>query len=350
MRKIIPGLLILSAGLIFASCSTSSEPSPVSEQISSDPPIITQTPIPTIEEIKVPTDTLEPTPSPEPPTATPLPDAICNGPDKAMTILVVGTDNRWRSYLYGMADSIMIMRVDYITGEVALMGIPRGLWVEIPDIEEVEDGRTHGKITQSYFFGTEGMGYFSGTGFGAGLLAETIRHNYGIVIDKYIVVNMKAFSDIIDAIGGIKIYNSYPLYSYQKTNPVLPIGGYVFSGQDALMYARHRDPRNSLDRIDRQAIILKAVHEQIFSLATIPKIPEFIGIYKDNVLTDLSLAEISQLACVAAKTNLEEVVFTRIPKDLLEIANWEGSPWVEHEPGSVSKVLKDFMEGIYPEQ
>jgi anionic cell wall polymer biosynthesis LytR-Cps2A-Psr (LCP) family protein len=116
------------------------------------------------------------------------------------------------------------------------------------------------------------------------------------------------------------------------------------------MYARHRGPRNSLDRIDRQAIILKAVHEQVFSLSTIPKIPEFIGIYKDNVLTDLSLAEISQLACLAAVTDLDQVVFTRIPKELLYIANWEGSPWLESEPGSVSKVLKDFMEGIYPDQ
>ena len=349
MRKILNSLLIISIGFYIASCSTINSPSPVSEDVATDLPSTTATLVPTIEETTVPTNTLEPTPSPEPPTATPLPDAICNGPDEAMTILVVGTDNRYRSYLYGMADSIMIMRVDFINREVALMGIPRGLWVEIPDIEEVQDGRTHGKITQSYFFGTQGMGYYSGEGFGAGLLAETIHHNYGIEIDKYIVVNMKAFSDIIDAIGGIKIYNSYPLYSYQKTEPVLPIGGYVFSGQEALMYARHRGPRNSLDRIDRQAIIMKAVHEQVFSLSTIPKIPEFIGIYRDNVLTDLSLVEISQLACVAAITDLDEVIFTRIPKDLLEIANWEGSPWIEKEPGSVSQVLTDYFEGIYPE-
>ena len=349
MRKILLTLLIVSTGLGIVSCSSRSAPSPISETLPTDSPSIAETPIPTIDQPPVPTNTLEPTPSPEPPTATPTPKTICNGPEEAMSILVVGTDSRWMSYLYGMADSIMIMRVDFVSGEAALMGIPRGLWVEIPDIED-ETGQTHGKITQAYFYGTEGMSYYSGTDFGAGLLKETIRHNYGIEIDRYVVVNMRAFSDIINVVGGIKIYNPYPLYSYQESEPVLEIGGYIFSGYDALMYARHRDPRNSLDRIDRQAIIMKAVYEQVFSLSTVPKIPMIIGIYKDNVLTDLSLVEISHLGCLASKTDLDSVIFTRIPKDLLYIPNWASSPWLEHEPGSVSKVLKDFIEGIYPEQ
>ena len=116
------------------------------------------------------------------------------------------------------------------------------------------------------------------------------------------------------------------------------------------MYARYRDPRNVLDRIDRQAIVMKAVYEEVFSVSVIPAIPKLIGIRKDTVLTDLSLVEISQLACMAAKIDLDEVVFTRIPKDLLYIPDWEGSPWAEKEPGSVAEVLKDFFDGIYPEQ
>ena len=276
-------------------------------------------------------------------------NGICNGPDSAMTILVVGTDTRSSGYLFGMADSIMIMRVDFVSGQVALIGIPRGLWVEIPDVEE-DNGRTHGKITQAYFFGTMGMDYYSGTGYGAGLLAETLRHNYQVEIDRYIVVNMRAFRDIIDVIGGIKVYNPAPVYSYQETQPKIGIGGYFFSGTDALLYARYRDPRNLLDRVDRQAIIMEAVFTQVFSLSTIPKIPKIIGIYKGNILTDLSLAEVSQLACLAARTELDQVVFTRIPQDLLYISDWVGSPWLEYEPGSVAKVLNNFMDGIFPDQ
>lgn len=269
---------------------------------------------------------------------------ICNGPEGIMTILVVGTDTRSAGYLYGMADSIMILRIDFTTGDVAFMGIDRGIWVEIPDVKE-DNGRTHGKITQAYHFGTEGMGYYSGTGYGAGLLMETIRHNWGVEIDHYIVVNMRTFRDIIDVIGGIKIYNPSPLYSFHQNQPKLLAGGYFFSGNDALLYARYRDPRNVLDRVDRQKIVMKAVFEQAFSLTTIPKIPQIVGLYKNNVLTDLKLAEISQLACLAARTDQDTVVFTKIPKDLLYIPDWESSPWLEKEPGSIAKVLQDFMDG-----
>ncbi len=285
----------------------------------------------------------------DPVLAAPSLNGICNGPEGAITILVVGTDTRSSGYLYGMADSIMVMRVDFVSGDVAMLGIPRGLWVEIPDVEE-DQGRTHGKITQAYHFGTEGMGYYSGSGYGAGLLRETIRHNYGIEIDKYIVVNMRAFRDIIDVIGGIHVYNPAMLYSYQQSQPKKVPGEYYFTGTDALKYIRYRDPRNVLDRVDRQAVIMEAVFKQVFSLSIIPKIPKIIGIYKGNIMTDLALAEVSQLACLAAKTDLDQVVFTRIPQDLLYIPDWTSSPWLEYEPGSVARVLQDFEDGIYPDQ
>lgn len=292
---------------------------------------------------------VQPVVSHAPVLAAPPANGICNGPDEPIIILVVGTDTRSSGYLYGMADSIMLMRVDFVSGEVALMGIPRGLWVEIPDVEE-DNGRTHGKITQAYFFGTEGMKYYSGTGYGAGLLGETLRHNYGLVIDRYIVVNMRAFRDIIDVIGGIDIYNPAMLYSYQQVQPKKVPGEYYLTGTDALLYARYRDPRNSLDRVDRQAVIMEGIFKKVFSVSIIPKIPKIIGIYRGNVLTDLSLAEVSQLACLAAKTDLEQVEFTRIPSDLLYIPDWTSSPWLEYQPGSVAKVLQDFMDGIYTEE
>jgi len=276
--------------------------------------------------------------------AAPPENGICNGPEGVMTILVVGTDSRSAGYRFGLADSIMIMRIDFQTGEVAFMGIDRGIWVEIPDVEE-DPGRTHGLITQAYYFGTEAKGYYSGDDFGAGLLKETIRHNWGVEIDHYIVVNMRTFRDIIDVIGGIKVYNPSPLYSFHQNQPKMAAGGYFFSGTDALMYARWRDPRNVLDRVDRQAIVMKAVYDQVFSLSTIPKIPQILGVFRNNLLTDLKLQEISQLACLAAKTDVDEVSFTKIPKDLLYIPDWESSPWLEKEPGSISKVLQDFMDG-----
>jgi LCP family protein required for cell wall assembly len=278
-----------------------------------------------------------------------LQGGICNGPDEVMTILVIGADTRSVGYLYGLADTIMVFRVDFKNREVSVIGFPRDLWVEIPDVEE-DNGRTHGKLNQAYFFGTEGMGYYDGPGYGAGLMQATFKHNWGFEIDHYIVINMRIFRDVIDAVGGIKVYNPAPVYSYhQKNKPKVLTGGYYFSGNDALLYARYRDPRNVNDRVDRHAIILKALFEQIFSISMIPKIPEVIGLYKGNILTDMHLAEISQFLCLAARMEEDGIKFTRIPKDDLYIPDWEGFVWLEKEPGTIEVLLNDFQAGTWPE-
>ena len=276
-------------------------------------------------------------------------DGICNGPDEAIYVLVVGTDTRSVGYLYGLADSSMVIRVDFQNQEVSIIGFPRDLWVVIPDVTE-DNGRTHGKLNQSYFFGTEGMGYYSGEGYGAGLMAETMKHNWGLEIDHYIVLNMRTFRDVVDALGGIEVYNPAPVYSFHQPNqPKVLVGGYFFSGQDALLYARYRDPKNSVDRVDRHAIIMKGLLKQVFSLSTIPKIPELIGLYKGNVLTDMHLAELSQFLCLAARTDFEDVRFGRIPKESLYIPDWKGFVWLEKEPGSIQALLEDFQTGNWPE-
>jgi anionic cell wall polymer biosynthesis LytR-Cps2A-Psr (LCP) family protein len=176
-----------------------------------------------------------------------------------------------------------------------------------------------------------------------------MEHNWGIEIDHYIVINMRTFRDVIDAVGGIEVYNPSPVYSHQQVNqPKVLTGGYFFSGNDALLYTRYRDPRNVNDRVDRHAIILKALFKSIFSLSTIPKIPELIGLYKGNVLTDMHLAEISQFLCLAARVDLDDVRFGQIPKEELYIPDWKGFVWLEKEPGFIRALLEDFMEGTWP--
>jgi LCP family protein required for cell wall assembly len=243
----------------------------------------------------------------------------------------------------------MVFRVDFVNHEIGVIGFPRDLWVVIPDVEE-DDGRTHGKLNQSYHFGTKGMGYYSGTGDGAGLMQATFKTNWDFDIDRYIVVNMRTFRDVVDAVGGVPVYNPAPVYSFQQPNqPKFPTGGYFFSGSDVLMYTRYRDPKNSVDRVDRHALVIEGLHESIFSLSTIPKIPKLIGLYKGNVLSDLHLAEVSQLLCLAAKTDPDDVHFTRIPKDALYIPDWKGFVWLEKEPGTIESILSDFGQGIYLE-
>ena len=54
------------------------------------------------------------------------------------------------NYLYGLADVIKVVRIDFVTPKVTVISLPRDLWVQIPGIEDF--GVTEGKLNQSYFY------------------------------------------------------------------------------------------------------------------------------------------------------------------------------------------------------
>src|SRR5215216_5354809 len=64
-------------------------------------------------------------------TQTAAPKPLCGGPP-VMNILAVGSDARGQHYLYGLADVIRLVRVDFVHRRVAILEVPRDLWVEIP--------------------------------------------------------------------------------------------------------------------------------------------------------------------------------------------------------------------------
>lgn len=281
-------------------------------------------------------------------------EGICNGPE-LMTILVLGTDHRTRGYSYGLSDVIMVFRVDFETPQVTALGIPRDMWVEIPGIED-DLGITHGKLNMAYLYGTPKMGYVEEPGGGAGSVKATLAHNWGLEIDHTLVVNMQIFAEMVNAVGGIEVFNPSPVYSHhQPNNPKFKVGGYLFDGKDAQLYARWRDPKNKLDRVDRQAIILQAILEKVFDPWVVPRIPRLLATFKGNVLTDLHLAQIAKLLCLASRLEEEDVVYTRIPKDAIVGRKTYFKPfdgyvfnYVEQEEGAIEEIMTQFQEGEYP--
>jgi hypothetical protein len=98
------------------------------------------------KEEPLPSATMSPTEAPQP---------LCGGP-VSMLVLAVGADSG-QDYRYGLADVIRIVRVDFTIPKVAVLSMPRDLWVEIPEIEN-NYGIDHGKLNQAYFYGGPGMG------------------------------------------------------------------------------------------------------------------------------------------------------------------------------------------------
>ncbi len=262
------------------------------------------------ENTSLPTETQVSTATPEP---------LCGGPP-AMTMLALGIDGG-EDYLYGLSDVIRVVRVDFVTPQVTVLDLPRDLWVEIPEIEE-EHGITHGKLNQAYFYGTPGMGYYEGPGQGAGLLARTLDVNFGLRVDHYGAVNMQTFVKLVDAVGGIDIYlptdmDGTPVDDKTEDMGYFYAGQQHFNGDQALRFSRIRKRYNVFTRTSNQNMVLCALKDKVTSPAVLPKIPQIIAAFQDAILTDLSPAQLAQLACLAPKLDSDNLIFTGISEDLL---------------------------------
>lgn len=290
------------------------------------------------------------------PTATPQP--LCGGPP-LMTILAIGADSGV-DYNYGLADVIRIVRVDFTIPKVTVLSMPRDLWVEIPDIENPYN-ITHGKLNQAYFYGGPGMGYYKGPGGGPGLLARTLDFNFGLRVDHYGAVNMQTFVKIVDAVGGIDLYLPYdvdgrPIDDRTEDMGYFPAGQHHFTGEQALRFARIRKKYNDFTRMDHQNMVICALKAKITTPAVLPKIPQIIAAFKDSVLTDLSLEQISQLACLAPYLKRENLIFTSLPQDILKPGRVY-SPQQKKETyvleadfNVIREYARQFMAGTWPTQ
>ncbi len=289
------------------------------------------------------------------PTSTPQP--LCGGPP-LMAILAIGADSD--DYDYGLADAIRIARVDFVTPKVSVLSMPRDLWVQIPDISD-HYNITHGKLNQAYFYGGPGMGYYTGPGGGPGLLARTLDLNFGLRADHYGAVNMQTFVKIVDAVGGIDVYlptdvDGRPIDDRTADMGYFTAGQHHFTGDEALRFSRIRKKYNDFTRMDHQNMVICALKSKLTSPSVLPKIPKIIAAFQGSVLTDLSLEQISQMACLLPHLKRENLLFTSLPEEIL-------SPSRVYSPQQKTttfvmdadfNVIKDyiqkFMDGTWPSE
>jgi len=245
---------------------------------------------------------------------------LCGAPP-VMNILIVGSDQRGDSYKYGLADVIRLVRVDFVNPKVTVLEIPRDLWVEIPDIADNLNGQDHEKLNQAYLYGNKGFGYTNDPAEGPGLLARTLTLNFGTQIDHYAAVNMKTFVKIVNAVGGIDVDLPKPVdgRTAEDTSKrlVFPEGEHHLNGDRALTLARVRIS-GVFNREENQDRVICALRDKLTSPTVITKIPNLIKSFQDSVQTDLSPAQLGQLACIGTQIRPENFRFAVLPNELFE--------------------------------
>ncbi len=272
----------------------------------------------TVTASMLPTSTITPTLTPAPtPTAT-QPHVIC-GETPAMFILLIGSDGRGSGYSVGLADSIRVVRVDFGEPNIQVLAFQRDLYVEIPGIED-HNNITHGKLSQAYLYGNPGYAYYDGEGQGSGLMALTLKHNFGVQVDHYVAVNLQTFVKVVDELGGIDINLPYTIDGRVKRsrdpNRYFAAGKQHLNGYRTMLLARLR-PQGDFRRADVQNLLLQAFAEKLLG-RSILEFPELIEKFGDAVQTDLGPVEIGQLLCLRARLSKQGIEYLSFPEDLFK--------------------------------
>ena len=255
-----------------------------------------------------------------------------------INILVMGLDRRPREgQSPSRSDTMFVLTVDPQTKTAGILGIPRDLYVDIPD---GDGGYFEDRINTALVYG-EVNDYKGG---GQQLAIDTVEHNLGVKIGHYVIIDFEGFKEVIDALGGIDVdvptYVSDPTYSWtelpgdydpQEFEPGLQ----HMDGETALAYARIRQNSDDLDRIQRQQRIIFAVMDKALSLNVLRNALELWNKYKDAIDTDINDIQLAGFAKLAAGISPEKISALSLGPAT--------TPWMT--PGGAS-VLLPSAEGI----
>lgn len=203
--------------------------------------------------------TVAPVASGAPATTTAPPAALT----QPVNLLVVGLDTRTDGTVLGTrSDTIAIVRMDPGTGRVAVLSIPRDLWVSA-----TIDGSTVSRRINSLLADGD-----------PSVLVATIASTFGIDINHYVAIDFAGFQDLIDLAGGVDVPFETAVRD-SHTGFIAEAGCQHLDGGQALAYVRARylerldatsgtwkpDPLSDLSRIARQQDLVRRMYTAILA-------------------------------------------------------------------------------------
>jgi LCP family protein required for cell wall assembly len=235
---------------------------------------------------------------------------------------------------------------------VNLLYIPRDSLVDIPG-----EGIT--KVTHASMYG-QGQAYG-----GLSKLVQTIKNNFGVTVDHYVVVNFTTIIKMVDLMGGLTVdvpqrycYEGVGVPNYTCLSP----GTHTLNGTQFLVYWRVRDfgttHMSDLDRISRQVSLITGTNlkDQVISKLSPSFLSNAVNIWNDYVISDLNLV---QVANFATKLKSDHLVVDVLPGEFyithvfdlsvpVDVYKWDAD-WLKNwYIKTLGNVGQSFAAGVNP--
>lgn len=160
----------------------------------------------------------------------------------------------------------------------------------------------------------------------------------GAPVDRHLKLNLNAVTKVADALGGVEVDVPKRMYYVDNAQGLyidLQPGLQNLTGKNLEGFLRFRhDELGDLGRMERQRLVLAKVFEKLAQPSTLTKLPALLKIAGDDVLTDLSPIELTQLMGAMAHTKLST---TRLPGRLYwehDLSYWMPNSNTLHPTGN----------------
>jgi LCP family protein required for cell wall assembly len=187
---------------------------------------------------------------------------------------------------------------------------------------------------------------------GMAALRDTLQNLMGLRIDYYALVDMAAFVDLVDAIGGVDVYVQKPLESEvsppREGDPwahvKVDVGWNHLNGPEALAYSRARKGSSDYTRMQRQRCMLRAVAAKAEPLTLLRRFSAIVAAVEGSVVTDIPLSFAPDLITAAAKLDFDDIETVGfVPNYWAPERDYGGRPIpdIERIRGKVRSVIND---------
>ena len=226
----------------------------------------------------------------------------------------------------GGSDTNILVAVDAANDYIYGVSIPR-------DTKASFNGKSH-KINAAYNTG------------GMKKLAEVVSDQLGIPVDYTVLVDLRGFEALVNAIGGVDF--AVPV-DMDYDDPVQDLhihftkGYQHLNGADALKVVRFRHNNDGtgygsedLGRMQTQQNFLKTVAKQTLTVSNLTKVDNFMKIFQQYVETDLSLGNLAWLGREAIDIGAENIDFSTLP------GKWK-SPYIYPDPEETLALVNQYL-------
>lgn len=251
-----------------------------------------------------------------------------------------------------LTDTIIIGSVKPKTGEVALISVPRDLYVELPKWGNK-------KINSAYALEEE-----INRGRGAEFTSQVIEDIFDVPIHYYIVVNFDGFRNLVDALGNIRVYversftdASYPTTNFKTRMVSFSQGSQIMNGERALQFVRSRHGGNgeSTDfaRARRQQKIILAIKDKILTGEVLLSPARLIDVVKELekfVETDVGVSDLWRLTKFISNfgdADAKMVALNDAPDNVLEAKVNEDGAYILVPKNNDWKLLQAAIKNVF---